>query len=167
MLPINSDTKNLQIQKKALLGGKVVKYTLPLVSAPPSPEAPRLKRLMLPQGELAHFYDGPEGIQYLAFLDLCAGAVRGNHYHKLKHELFYVISGEVLLVVQELESTERASFSVRAGDLAIIPTGIAHAVKTQHPGHAIEFSPERFDATDVYRFPLIEAALSLSARETA
>ena len=111
---------------------------------------------MLPQGELAHFYDGPEGIQYLAFLDLRAGAVRGNHYHKQKHELLYLISGEVLLIVQDLESKDRASLSLQAGDLAIIPTGIAHAIETRQTGHAIEFSPARFDAADVHRFSLIE-----------
>src|ERR1041384_3574955 len=146
---MHTTSSDSQVPQVTFLAGRVVKRTLPLLSAPPSPEAPRLKRLMLPQGELAHFYDGPEGIQYLAFLDLRAGTVRGNHYHKVKHELLYLISGEVLLVVQDLESKDRASLSLQAGDLATIPTGIAHAIETRHAGHAIEFSPARFDAADV------------------
>jgi mannose-6-phosphate isomerase-like protein (cupin superfamily) len=154
----NRSAPDSQLSQASFLAGKVLKLTLPLVSTPPSPEAPRLKRLVLPQGELAHFYDGPEGIQYLAFLDLQAGAVRGNHYHKLKHELLYLISGEVLLVVQDLETKDQASLSLQAGDLAIIPAGIAHAIQTRHSGHAIEFSPARFDAADVHRFALIESA---------
>jgi mannose-6-phosphate isomerase-like protein (cupin superfamily) len=158
MQTINSGAGNRPAQQEGFLGGKVLKRTLPLISAPPSPDAPRLKRLALPQGELAHFYDGPDGIQYLAFLDLRAGAVRGNHYHHHKHEFFYLISGEVDLVVQDLQSNEKASLTLHAGDLTVIPTGIAHAIQTRQAGHAIEFSPARFDAADVHRFPLIERA---------
>ena len=148
-------TSPSQIPSTCLLSGKVVKFSLPMVPAPPAPNAPRLKRLMLPQGELAHFYDGPEGIQYLAFLDLPLNTIRGNHYHRSKEEFFYLICGELLLVVQDLHSNQRATIDIKAGDLMMIPTGIAHAIQTRLAGHAIEFSPVRFDAADVYRFPLL------------
>jgi len=39
----------------------------------------------------------------------------------------------------------RASVALRAGDLAVIRTGIAHALRTVEPGQAIEFSIARFD----------------------
>ena len=84
------------------LAGKVSKWTLPVVEQPPSPL--KLKRLLLPQGELANIYDAEEGIRFLTFLELRAGSVRGNHCHKVKEEFFYVIQGEVALLVQDVES---------------------------------------------------------------
>ncbi len=142
------------MSESAFLNGKVLKRSLPALELPLAPEAPRLKRLFFPQGELAQFYDGDEGIRYMAFIELLRGQVRGNHYHKVKVELVYVIGGEVSLSVEDIDSGARASLALRAGDLAVIQTGIAHALQTVEPGQAIEFSTSRFDAADIYRFPL-------------
>jgi mannose-6-phosphate isomerase-like protein (cupin superfamily) len=142
------------MSESAFLNGKVLKRSLPVLELPLGPEAPRLKRLFFPQGELAQFYDGDEGIRYMAFIELLPGQVRGNHYHKVKEELVYVIRGEVLLSVEDIDSKARASLALRAGDLAVIQTGIAHALQTVEPGQAIEFSTSRFDAADIHRFPL-------------
>jgi hypothetical protein len=65
-----------------------------------------------------------------------------------------VIRGEVLLSVADIDSQARASVALRAGDLAVIRTGIAHAIRTMEPGQAIEFSIARFDPADIHRFPL-------------
>ncbi len=137
------------------LGGRVLKFSLPTVPAPPSPDAPRLKRLLLPHGELAQFYDGEEGIRYLATVELRAGSVRGNHYHKGKPEWLYIISGEILLMVQDPASKERAPVPLQAGELAYVPTGIAHAFRTIQPGIAVEFSSVRFDPKDAYRHEVL------------
>jgi hypothetical protein len=58
----------------SFLNGKVLKRSLPELHLPLGPDAPVLKRLMLPQGELAQFYDAEEGIRYLAFIELRPGA---------------------------------------------------------------------------------------------
>jgi len=139
----------------SLLNGKILKQSLSVIRGRPAPDAPRLKRLLLGQGELSHFWDGEEPIHYIAFVELREGAVRGNHYHLVKHERFYVISGEVSLVVEERASGARESVLLQAGDLAEISTGVAHAFRTVVPGQAVEFSNARFDAGDVYAFPLI------------
>src|SRR5208283_1863182 len=68
------------------LSGKVVKWSLPALEPPFAPDAPALKRLLLPQGELAQVYDAEDAVRYIACLDLLAGTVRGNHYHKAKRE---------------------------------------------------------------------------------
>jgi uncharacterized RmlC-like cupin family protein len=128
----------------------VTTLTLPQV-APGASNSPLLKRLFLPQGELAQFYDGSEPIHYLAFIELKAGTQRGNHFHKQKLEWIYLISGEFLLRAEHLETHERQSLTVRAGDLIKIRTGIAHVLEVQQSGHAIEFSPARFDPGDTYR----------------
>jgi oxalate decarboxylase/phosphoglucose isomerase-like protein (cupin superfamily) len=135
----------------SFLDGKLVKTSLPVMHEPSGAEAPALKRLLLPQGELAQFYDADEPIRYMAFIELRSGSVRGNHYHKIKEESIYMIQGEVLLLTQMLESGERQALTLRAGDLALIRPGIAHALRIVQPGQAIEFAQVRFDAGDTYR----------------
>jgi mannose-6-phosphate isomerase-like protein (cupin superfamily) len=142
------------MSESTCLNGKVLKRSLPALQLPLGPDAPALKRLLLPQGELAQFYDADEGIRYMAFLELLPGQVRGNHYHKVKEELVYVIRGGVLLNIADIDTKARASVELRAGDLAVIRTGVAHALRTVEPGQAIEFSSSRFDPADIHPFPL-------------
>jgi uncharacterized RmlC-like cupin family protein len=141
--------------ESSYLQGKVLKRSLPVLQGSPPADALGPKRLLLPQGELANFYDGQEGIRYIAYIEMREGTVRGNHWHRVKEEQIYVISGELLLVTQDRESEERASVELRKGDLAFISPGIAHALKTVAPGQAVEFSRTKFDATDVQRLKLL------------
>jgi mannose-6-phosphate isomerase-like protein (cupin superfamily) len=136
------------------LSGKVLKHSLPIVQLPSDPDVPLLKRLLLPQGELAQFYDGEDPIRYLACIELRAGAVRGNHYHKIKAEWIYLVQGEVTLVVESVESGARERLPLKAGDLAFVSPGIAHALRTLQAGVAIEFSQARFDAADIHPYPI-------------
>lgn len=138
-----------------LLGGKVTKQALPMVQPPSGAESPALKRLMLPQGELAQFYDGEQGIRYIAQIELQAGTVRGNHYHKIKEEWVYMVSGEVNLIIEDINSKAHESTTLSAGDLAFIQTGIGHTLQVTKSGQAIEFSTARFDAADIYRYQLV------------
>jgi uncharacterized cupin superfamily protein len=140
--------------ESTFLNGKVRTQSVPVLQLPLEPDAPALRRLLLPQGELAQFHNGGEGIRYMAFIELLPGQVRGNHYHKVKEELVYVIRGEVLLSVTDIESKASASVTLRAGDLAVIRVGIAHAFRPTEPGQAIEFSSARFDAADIQKYPV-------------
>ena len=137
------------------LAGKVSKLSLPSLQPPLGAAAPLLKRLLLPQGELAQFYDAEEPIRYMALAEIRPGWARGNHYHKFKKEMLYVIQGEISLVVQEITQGTRESVSLQVGDVAVIETGVAHAVRASAPGQVLEFSPVRFDPADTYRFPLV------------
>jgi mannose-6-phosphate isomerase-like protein (cupin superfamily) len=148
------DTK---MRETSHLGGKVIKWSLPVFDSPTGPDAPLLKRLLLPQGELAQFYDAEEPIRYLAMIELRAGGVRGNHYHRRKEEWAYVIEGEAELVIEDLETKQRETLTLAAGELARIRTGIAHAYRTLKPGKALEFSPARFDPADTIRHLLVDA----------
>src|SRR5262245_5654126 len=134
------------------LCGKVLKRSLPVVHPPSSVDGPILRRLLLPQGELAQFYDDEDPIRYLAYIELRVGAVRGNHYHKIKAEWIYVVQGEVILAVESVESGARERLTLKAGDLAFVSPGIAHALQTLQAGVAIEFSQVRFDAADIHRY---------------
>ena len=138
----------------SFLSGKVFKLSLPFISLPPPAAAPALKRLALGQGELAQFHHDDEGARYIAYLELRAGCVRANHYHKIKKEWTYVISGKLLLTLEDIATRERVSFSLEAGELAFIGTGVAHAMRTVEPGGAVEFSQARFDPVDSYPYKL-------------
>src|SRR5205814_4185403 len=142
-------------QHTSYLNGKVVKTSLPVFNSMPPSEASGPKRLFLPQGELAHFNNGPEGIQYSAFMQLREGSIRGNHWHKVNQEHIYVIAGELLLAAREVASKSAVSIKLVAGDLVVIAPGVAHALKTIAPGQAVEFGPTQFDGADVQRLALL------------
>jgi uncharacterized RmlC-like cupin family protein len=142
--------------ESSFLNGRVLKCQLATIQGRPDSNAPRLKRLMLAQGELAQIYDGEEGIRYLAYAELRPGAVRGNHYHETKEECFYVIHGEILMVVEDIASKERASFPVVSGELVLLPVRIAHAFRSLSAGQGIEWSPTRFDPADSFTYSLIQ-----------
>lgn len=138
-----------------LLQHQVWTATLPEVTPGPGIVMPRLKRLNLPQGELAQFHDGEEGIRYIAFIELRQGTVRGNHYHKVKQEYVYLIRGEMRLALEDLQRGDKAEVRLRGGDLAFIGTGIAHALEPLTDGQAIEYSAAAFDPGDIYRHALL------------
>jgi hypothetical protein len=142
------------MQKSSFLNGGVVKWCLPMIEGSPPIDAPRLKRLALPQGELAHFSDG-ENIEYIAFVELRAGSTRGNHFHQKKEEAVYIIRGEMMLIAQDTQTGERVTLKLKTGDLAVVSALVAHVYQTTKPGDAVEFSKAIFDAADVYRFPLV------------
>ena len=139
---------------ETFLQGKVTKQSLPLVPVPGPPGPAGLKRLGLAQGQLAHFYNGPEGIRYMACLELRAGTTRGNHYHQRKAEWVYVIRGELRVTVEDVATRERQAFTLVEGDLAFIPTQVAHCMHVISSGEAVEFSPAQFDATDTVPYRL-------------
>jgi hypothetical protein len=97
------------------LAGKVVKRSLPTITGRPGPDAPALKRLLLPQGELAQILDSEEGIRYLAAFELRAGGIRGNHYHKAKEEWIYVVQGRLNVAVQDIQTSARAAVPLAPG----------------------------------------------------
>ena len=143
------------INERVIFGGKVLKRSLPVYHGPPPSGVVGPKRLLLSQGELANVYDADEGLRYAALIEMRVGTVRGNHVHRVKEEIVYVISGRLELVVQELPKGERVAIELVPGDLALISTGIAHAIKPLEEGLAIEFSKTRFDPLDAERVVLI------------
>jgi hypothetical protein len=150
---------NWKITRLQLMLSTILKTETPLITKQTLPEATPgapslsvLKRLILPQGELAQFYDGDEPIRFIAFIELKAGTQRGNHFHRNKREWIYVITGELMVRAEEVETHQRDSLTVRGGDLIYIRTGIAHVLDVVQSGQAIEFSPVRFDRADTYRF---------------
>ena len=142
------------MEAKTFFGGRVIVKSL-LVTDQPANRAEVCARLLSPRGELAVLTDGSIPIRHLSYVELRPEMVRGNHYHKLRHEYFYVIDGDLTLQLQDVSSGEAATVAIRAGDLAFIQPGIAHAMKPLNAGHGIEFAAEAFDLSDVYSYPLL------------
>jgi mannose-6-phosphate isomerase-like protein (cupin superfamily) len=136
--------------RETFLDGQVIRDRLPVIQGRPAPGQvlPPLKRLLLPQGELAQIQNGEPGIQYLAWIDLPEGGIRGNHVHQRKKESIYVIAGELQVYLEDLATGARAECLMQAGDRIYIPPGIAHALKPVRAGHALEFAPDPLDPTD-------------------
>ncbi len=142
-------------QWRRILSGKVRLLSLPNVALPVPPGTPLLKRLMLPQGELAQCHDGSRPIHYIACVELVPGTLRGNHFHRTKEEFVYVICGEVELHVQDIQSGALETVRLRAGDLVFIETSIAHVLKPVSVGRAIEYSEAPYDPGDVFPHQLL------------
>jgi len=113
-------------------------------------------RILSPNGELAVLSPENATIRHLGYLQLKPGLVRGNHFHKLRHESFYMISGEVEMQLEELSSGKKETIIIREGDMVLIDPGIAHAFLPLSEGQAVEFAPEPFDQADIYRHVISE-----------
>lgn len=128
---------------------------LACLQPPTGPDAPPLRRLKLPQGELAQIHDHSEGMRYMAVMELIEGTVRGNHVHHRKLEHVYLVQGQVDLVVQDGETGSRESVLIDPGDLVVIQPGVAHALRVLRSGWGLEFSPQQFDPQDSHRVLLV------------
>jgi mannose-6-phosphate isomerase-like protein (cupin superfamily) len=136
--------------RQVVLGGKVVWERYPVIQGRPAPgvELPPLKRLLLPQGELAQIHNGGTPIAYLAWIELRVGGLRGNHVHQRKDESIYLISGRMWVHLADPGTGERAQVLLEPGDRIRIPPGVAHALQPVVAGHALEYAPEPLDPTD-------------------
>jgi mannose-6-phosphate isomerase-like protein (cupin superfamily) len=126
-----------------------------LVTDQPGNRSEVCARITSVRGELAVLTDGSIPIRHLSYVELLPGMVRGNHFHKKRHEFFYLISGELTLTMAEVSTGEQAVIQIRAGDLAYITPEIAHALNPTSHGHAVEYAAEAFDLSDVFPHRLV------------
>jgi mannose-6-phosphate isomerase-like protein (cupin superfamily) len=152
---MHQPTQIVVMNEAVFLDGKVRKRSLPVFHGPPPGNTGGLKRLLLSQGELASLYDGEEGIHYIAYIEMRAGEIRGNHLHRIKKEHIYLVEGRLQLAIKLGGEGALVFIEVEPGDLVTIDPGVVHAMKPFEAGFAIEFSPAHFDPTDVQRFKLL------------
>ncbi|HEX8978995.1 MAG TPA: cupin domain-containing protein [Parasulfuritortus sp.] len=86
------------------------------------------------------------------YLETRSGEVRGNHYHKVTREVFFIIEGEVDVVTQR---PGHAAEEVRlhAGDVLEIEPGETHTFFCRTETKWINVLSRRFDAAapDIHR----------------
>lgn len=137
------------------MGGRVTRWRSRVYEGRPPADAPVLKRISLPQGELGQIFDGDEAWRYLAWLEMRPGTVRGNHYHERKREYLYSIDCELRAVFVDRATGERETATLEPGDLLYVPPGLAHALETVKGGYAIEMTPERLDLADSFPYVVV------------
>jgi mannose-6-phosphate isomerase-like protein (cupin superfamily) len=73
------------------------------------------------------------------------------HYHKLKDEVFFLQSGELLVKFSEGDNIEEAEEVIlKPGDNFYVYPGLRHQMLALKPSELFEFSTEHFDE-DSYR----------------
>ena len=56
--------------------------------------------------------------------------MRGGHYHKHTRELFYILSGEIEIIIEELGSGEKEQFTAKPGDIFVIEPMHVHTFRS-------------------------------------
>ena len=67
------------------------------------------------------------------------GVTRGNHYHHTKAEKFFVVEGEAVIRMRQIESPQVVEYRVRGDDFQVIdiPPGYTHSIKNIGSGDMV------------------------------
>ena len=141
------------MQPKSFFSGRVEFKPLLLTDKPAERREVRA-RLAGPKGEMVVLADNGQIIRHLAYLEFIPERRRGDHYHKLRLEHFYLISGKLTLLIEEIADRSKATIDLVPGDFVTIHPGIAHTFIPQTAGQGVEFAAEPFDLSDVYPHPI-------------
>lgn len=106
----------------------------------------RLKTYMVQEDDRGSFW-GITRDQWaeVNFVQTSAGQVRGNHYHKETRELFFIISGEIEIVVEDLRSGEHLEFVVSKGDIFLIEPYELHTFRIKTDAQWINMLSQSID----------------------
>lgn len=83
-------------------------------------------------------------------LDFNTGGSSSMHYHALKHETFYVLSGKFKLETINPQTAKRSEMELNKGDTIVIPPHSSHKVTCLEAGVILEASSTDY-AADSYR----------------
>lgn len=87
------------------------------------------------------------------YIETMKGVERGGHYHKFTKELFYILEGEIEIVVRHLMTDEAHRFTARKGDIFIIDPYELHTFTTLTDSRWINMLSHKLDAgnPDIHR----------------
>ena len=127
---------------------KLPRYRVPL--AQPVTEGGVIE---MPAGDFVQVANG-EPVRFVAHLEFraAAGAARGNHYHLARTETLTVLRGRLRARVHDLDTGERAEWTLEAGDQVTMFPRCAHAYLALEDAAAIEVSSHAFDPDDTVAF---------------
>ena len=100
----------------------------------------------------------PQKIEQIHYSCSKSGAVRGNHYHKLRVEWLCVTSGTGRIVLEDNFTRERKELIV-SGDSPVvvkISPNVAHAIENlaDAPMHLLVIADEKRNSTDSDNYPM-------------
>lgn len=132
---------------KTFLSGKVTVAELPMGGADAAE-----RRLISAKGEMAQILNrAGDSFRHLVYWDLDSPRsrqVRGNHYHLRKTERYYIISGEIELILKDITAFQSEKIVVSAGNRITIEPNVAHAFSSLSYAQVLEFSPDPYDPGD-------------------
>ncbi|MCW5314643.1 cupin domain-containing protein [Nostoc sp. KVJ3] len=79
------------------------------------------------------------------FIETASEQIRGNHYHKETIELFFIVSGEIKIIIDNLHSGEHIEFEVQKGDVFIIEPYEIHTFYTKTHSQWINMLSKQLD----------------------
>lgn len=115
------------------------------------------------RGSLAEFLKSRTAGQIFVSRTL-PGIVRGNHYHHTKTEKFFVVEGEGLLRMRQINSLQIVEYHLSGKDYQVvdIPPGYTHSIENIGKGEMVTifWADEIFDPQrpDTYFLPVLNTA---------
>ncbi len=103
-----------------------------------------------------------EEIHHLAFFEIRRGFSRGNHYHRWKEEIFYVIKGKLRAILMDMENLQKEERILEKGDKIRIKPGCGHVFYGLEDTLVVEYSPQVYEDEDNYKIDLNPGGLSPS-----
>lgn len=89
-----------------------------------------------------------EDIGHVAFFELRRGQTRGKHYHGMKEEVFYVVSGALEATFASGPPNRKKKVTLEKGMKVHVPAGIAHSFYGIEDSLVVEYSPQYYDRAD-------------------
>ncbi len=117
---------------------------------PEGKEMSGAKRWGEERGEFVQVSYGEE-IRHLAFFEIRTGFLRGEHYHLLKEEIFYIVKGVVRGCFVDLDTGEKAEVILMKGQRARVKPRCWHSFCGLEDASVVEYSPQIYDSSDSYR----------------
>tara|TARA_B110000902_G_C14293413_1_gene582106 strand:- start:6125 stop:6481 length:357 start_codon:yes stop_codon:yes gene_type:complete len=112
------------------------------------------KSLENDRGYLVEFPSKNYNMEQVNVLFSFANTIRGNHYHKLTEEFFYVIDGEVKVTLKNINTGEINKFTVNSKEsFNVIPYNY-HTLEFTKDTHILSFYSKEFDINDTDIFTL-------------
>ncbi|MDF1683227.1 MAG: cupin domain-containing protein [Legionellaceae bacterium] len=105
----------------------------------------------LPKGDTAYI-NPEEDVKFTGIIEFVPGTgVRGNHYHKNKLEILYIISGEIKAYYWEADNPDEITEVIHTkGDKITIPPCIGHGFEAIQHTIVLEMTTTAFDMADTF-----------------
>lgn len=87
------------------------------------------------------------------------GASLSDHYHILKEESWFILSGFLVLYYYDLKAGKRQSKNLTKGDVIHIPAGNPHQLEAVTDAEIVEVSSQHF-SSDSYRLSPSQSIIS-------
>jgi mannose-6-phosphate isomerase-like protein (cupin superfamily) len=112
------------------------------------------RRIFSEKGEMAQILNRTdEAFRQLVYWELDSiksDQERGHHCHQRRIERIYVLTGELQLLLEDIENSVNEKVIIKAGDRVTISPKVAHAYRSLTYSQVLEYSSEPYNPTDTH-----------------